>query len=75
MTFDIAKLSDTDQTWVKEQPAADGSDGDAEALEEFMETEVGKSLKDMKILDGRRFAKHAYTSPPDYFILYFSASW
>lgn len=74
MTFDTAKLSETDQEWIQEQPGADGG-GNAEDLEEFQNSELGKALKDMKILDGRRFAKYEYTSPPDYYILYFSASW
>ena len=67
MSFSLDKLSEDDQTWVKEQPAA----GDAE----FNDSDLGKALKDLKILDGRRFGEHAYEAPPQYFILYFSASW
>ena len=72
MSFSLDKLSEDDQAWVKEQPAAGGNAGD---LTEFNESDLGKALKDLKILEERRFVKHAYETPPQYFILYFSASW
>ena len=45
------------------------------AKEDFAKTELGKALRKMEILDGRRFTKHEFENPPEYFILYFSASW
>ena len=68
MTFSLDILSEADQTWVKEQPSAASN-------EAFMDSEIGKSLKELKILEGRTFKKYAYEEAPEYFILYFSASW
>ena len=48
MTFDTTKLSETDQAWIKEQPAGEG-EADTGALDEFMATDLGKSLKDLKL--------------------------
>ena len=75
MTFSLSILSDADQAWVKEQPSVQDKAAEAEQQEAFANSDLGKSLKKMQIVDGKRFAKYEYESPPKYFILYYSASW
>jgi len=75
MTFSIDKLSESDQEWVKEQPSEQDLAAATEAREAFGDSDLGKALKDLQILDGRRFKDHSYENPPEYFILYFTASW
>ena len=75
MTFGFDKLSEDDRNWIKEQPSEQDLAAEVEAIEEFEKSDLGKALKDLKILDGRRFKKHKLESPPEYYILYFSASW
>ena len=75
MTFGLDKLSEDDRIWIEEQPSEQDKAAEAEALKEFDDSELGKALKDLKILEGRRFIKHKLETPPEYYILYFSASW
>lgn len=42
---------------------------------QFEESKFGKALNKMKILEKSRFANHELGSVPEYFILYYSASW
>ena len=75
MTFALGIVSDADQAWVKEQPSIQDKAAAAEQEEAFASSDLGKSLKKMQIVEGKRFAKYAYEAPPKYFILYYSASW
>jgi hypothetical protein len=75
MSFGLDKLSEDDREWIKEQPTEQDKAAEAEALREFEDSELGKALKDLKILEGRRFKKHQFEALPEYYILYFSASW
>ena len=77
MTFAIDKLSESDQTYLAENgtAAASGGGGDAVSAAEFGKSKFGKALKKMKILEKTSFANHELASVPEYFILYYSASW
>jgi hypothetical protein len=76
VTFDLAKLSEADQSFLKEQPVGEAGvqDGDVAAAE-FEKTVIGKALRKMEILEGKSFKKHEFTKPPEFYILYYSASW
>ena len=76
LTFSIDKLSEADRKFLAEE--AEKLDGTAEnkaAMEEFTRTDIGKAFTKMQILEGEAFAPHEFESVPDYFILYYSASW
>lgn len=75
MTFSISIISEKDQDWVKAQPSKQDLAAEAEAAEAFENSELGKSLAKAKILEGNKYVDFAYDSPPQYFILYFTASW
>ena len=42
---------------------------------EGIEEEIEDYMHKMQILEGEAFAPHEFESVPDYFILYYSASW
>ena len=44
-------------------------------MEEFSLTDIGKAFTKMEILEGDAFTPHEFESVPEYFILYYSASW
>lgn len=73
VSFDISVLSDADQTWVKEKKAEVKSK--PAAAED--ETNIGTEFKEgiLSKLDGKRFAKYDLDVLPEYYVLYFSASW
>lgn len=76
MTFKLAILSEADRTWVQEAAKNKGAEKANEAAaEEFAKSDFGKALKKVKKLDGKRFGKSEIAGAPEYFILYFSASW
>jgi len=80
VTFAIGLLSDKDRTFLKEEGAkiilARNSDkGAAEALQD---QKIGKKLIKEGILskiEGETFADYQLTKTPEYYIIYFSASW
>lgn len=79
VTFAIDKLSEEDQTFAKEAKpeAAEAEAGEAGGMsaDEFADTELGKGLRKIEILEGKRFKKHEFGTVPEFFILYYSASW
>jgi hypothetical protein len=74
LTFDQDKLSEDDIAFLKEQEAAANMPDPAEALEQQV---VGAKVAKAKLqrLEGKRFKKAELTKAPEYYILYFSASW
>lgn len=79
LTFDIKKLSEGDQTFLSEnaKPAGDAAGGGdfAAALEG---QKIGSKLAKKGILEkieGKKFAKYEFTKAPEYYLVYFSASW
>ena len=77
LTFGTDKLSDADKTFLAEQPkaAAEGGEDVAEALKE---QKIGSKLLKKGILqklDGKKFANFELTKAPQYYLVYFSASW
>lgn len=74
MKFGEDKLSADDITFLKEWHAENNKPDPAELLAEQV---VGKKLTKAKIhqLDGKRFKKVEMETAPEYYILYFSASW
>ena len=79
--FPLDKLSGADRTWVKEQ-AAEEAAKEAELAaptleDQLAEQTVGSNLnsKTLSRLEGKRFKKAELTKVPEYYILYFTASW
>lgn len=74
MEFAQDKLSDVDVKFLEEWDAENNGPDVEEAL---AEQEVGAKLLKTKLykLDGDKFQKVEMESAPEYYILYFSASW
>ena len=76
LTFSVDKLSEADRKFLTEEAARlnDASENKAET-EEFSLTDIGKAFTKMQVLEGDAFTPHQFESVPEYFILYYSASW
>lgn len=78
LSFTLDKLSEADQTWVK-AAAKEAAEAAAKAAntKKLSEQEVGSKLtsKVLSRLNGKRFARADIEKSPEYYILYFSASW
>ena len=76
LTFSADKLSEADRTFLTEEAARrGGTTQNRAAMEEFSLTDIGKAFTKMEILEGDAFTPHEFESVPEYFILYYSASW
>ncbi|MGI9240721.1 MAG: hypothetical protein ACR2RV_07965 [Verrucomicrobiales bacterium] len=81
ITFDISKLSDTDKEFIKEESARIAADAVAkEASEKLKGAPIPKALsrKLVKLDDaGKRYQKFDLAEGviPQYYIVYYSASW
>lgn len=81
LKFPLDKLSEADRTWVKEkaaEEAAKEAERSAPTLEDQLaEQTVGKNLNSRTLsrLEGKRFKKAELIKVPEYYILYFTASW
>ena len=76
LTFSIDKLSEADRKFLAEEASRlDGTAENKAAMEEFARTDIGKAFTMMQVLEGDAFIPHEFKSLPDYFILYYSASW
>jgi hypothetical protein len=76
MTFKLELLSDKDQEWAKaeaERKAA--AENNQEAAAEFAKSDLGKALKKLQKLDGDSFDDHELEGAPQFFLLYYTASW
>ena len=78
-TVPLAKLSQEDKDYVAAQAKAkEGEAAAAEAAEKLKTSEMGKALTGKAvILDGKKLKKHDIfaTKAPEYYLLYFAASW
>jgi hypothetical protein len=76
-TFTLDKLSEADQKWLAEQaekPSAPVGGSDVKAQLEAQK--IGKNLlRGLRKLKGRSMHRYEMTKVPEYYILYFSASW
>ena len=75
LSFDITKLSDGDKTYLDENGNAAGGNNVAAALKA---QKIGSKLGKKGILekiDGNTFAAYELTKAPEYYVVYFSASW
>ncbi|QQL44930.1 hypothetical protein [Sulfuriroseicoccus oceanibius] len=74
LTFTKDKLSEADQTWIAEnsKPEPPEATGEADLSSQAIGKEVEKKLAK---LDGKRVKSYKLTKAPEYYILYFSASW
>ncbi|MEM7699813.1 MAG: hypothetical protein AAF236_15570 [Verrucomicrobiota bacterium] len=76
LTFSADVLSEADQTYLAEQEASKPMDPDA--IEEALKaSEVGALIAKTKLskLDGSRFRRTELDVVPEYYFLYYSASW
>ena len=79
-TFPISLLSETDRDFLKKEGhkiilAANDGEGAGDTPQA---QKIGKNLAKPGILskiEGKSFAEHQLTESPDYYIVYFSASW
>ena len=73
MTFTLDKLSEADQAWIAETKAA------ALKAEKLKSAEVPAAILDKLVkLDGKKLRKYdleADKGVPEYYVVYFSASW
>lgn len=74
LTFSQEKLSDADIAFVKEWHATQNAADPAEAV---VASVVGSQVAKAKLhrLEGKRFKKAELDKAPEYYILYYSASW
>lgn len=71
----LAQLSDADQTFAREEGSRQSANKPG-AMEEKKFSVLGELLKNKLVaLDGRRVAKYEMTEEPQYYALYFTASW
>lgn len=77
LSFPLDKLSDTDQQWVRGEVARQAIANQPTVQEQLAEQAVGKNLKPgvLERLEGSRFARVELSKAPEYYLLYFSASW
>ena len=74
LVFDQTKLSEDDQTYLTEWKAEADK---PEATKVLESQKIGKELTDKVLsrLDGKKFKKASMEKAPEYYLLYFSASW
>ena len=74
LTFTADKLSEDDIAYVKEWEVAQNAPDPSEMLASSV---VGKAVLKAKLhrLDGKRFKSAEMEKAPEYYILYYSASW
>ncbi len=74
MTFTEDKLSPEDIAFLKENS---GKESDASPAEIIADTVVGKKVSKAKLhrLEGDRYKRTEIEKAPEYYILYYSASW
>ena len=74
LAFQEEKLSDADATFLKEWETAQNAPKPEEVLASSV---VGKKVLDAKLhrLEGNRFKRAEVAKTPEYYILYYSASW
>jgi hypothetical protein len=76
LTFKLDLLSEQDQEYVKTMVANEANqEANEEAAANFKVSDLGKAFKKLQKFDGKRFSKTELETVPEYFILYFSASW
>ena len=79
VSFSTELLSDADKEFIRENEAAiEKVGGEAEAEDALNEQKIGKGLAKEGVLSklaGEKFAGHKLEKAPEYYIVYFSASW
>ncbi len=78
VTFAVAKLSEDDRKFLDEQAKNDPAAGGADVKDALKEQKIGAKLIKpgiLKKLDGKRFAKFEMEKAPEYYLVYYSASW
>lgn len=76
LTFKLEILSKEDQDFVAEAvKKAAAEEADNQAVADFKDSDLGKFLKKTQKFSGSRFKKHPIETVPEYFLLYYSASW
>lgn len=74
LIFSQDKLSEDDRAYIQEWQTKKEAPSPAESLED---QKIGKKLTDKVLsrLDGKKFESVSMTKAPEYYLLYFSASW
>ena len=78
LKFSLDVLSKADREWVKVKDAAAEATANVPSVEEQLAAQkVGAKLnkKTLVRLDGKRFKKAELEKVPEYYLLYFTASW
>ncbi|MGJ8657727.1 MAG: TlpA family protein disulfide reductase [Akkermansiaceae bacterium] len=78
LTFKIDILSEADQQWLQETATAEETAAAQKAATEKANAlgSLGETIApELKILSGTRFKKHELESTPQYYFIYFGASW
>ena len=75
VTFALDMLSEDDRKWIEARFEEENAPDPAEIL---AAQKIGAGLTKAGVLqklDGKRFANYEFQTAPEYYILYFSASW
>ncbi len=78
ITFGIDKLSEADREWLKEQQAkAKDAEAASASAKQFAAQKIGAKLREgvLSKLDDGKFADYTMTTAPEYYVVYYSASW
>ncbi|WP_156817127.1 hypothetical protein [Rubritalea marina] len=78
LSFPLTKLSLEDRQWIRlESQKETTAEDSASVKEQLAEQTIGKNLKPgiLEKLDGNRFVRAELDKAPEYYLLYFSASW
>lgn len=67
-TFALTLLSDTDRTWIAEQATTPTE-------KVTISPDIEKGLAKLRKVSGSRLSRYKLESTPQYFVLYYSASW
>lgn len=77
VSFKLDLLSEADRTWIKEEAARRAKEDKAETGRGTIgDQKIGKKLRGKTVrLIGKKFTKEDTAKVPQYYLLYFSASW
>ena len=82
LSFNVDKLSEADREWLEnqvlEQKAEEGTNGEADAiLDELDKQVIGSKIKNgvLSKLEDDEFVDFTMSNAPDYYVVYYSASW
>ncbi len=72
--FKISMLSEADRKWLDEKKAEASKEPEPKSNDEL--GKIGEKIADkLSVLDGDKFKDHTLSGKPEYYLIYFTASW